>query len=355
MLRRLAIASTCTVLVATSVSAATAAPGRDGPPPGRCASGARTLSHLGDHVYPDMGNGGYTSLHTDVHLVYDAPSNRFLPGNHVVLTDRATQCLTDFSLDFERTSRARRRRPGPDRQLGRPSTASRPRSASCSRPTRVTRTARTTPTRWPTRLAGHPGRRPGQQPAAAGLLARATADDENAQNGEPVPGEQAGDHAGPPASATGAVFKVTRHLHRPPGRAPRRRRLDRGLVPQRPAARATAGSSPPSRSAPRTGCRSTTTRASSRPTTSTTRSTRGVRRSPTASCCPPCRTRPTRASPAARPPSTGALGDARSPATWSRTASAPTTSPPASAPTASATTRPRPARSPTPARRRTRR
>ena len=51
-----------------------------------------------------MGNGGYTSLHTDVHLVYDAPSNQFLPGNHVVLTDRATHCLTDFSLDLERSS-----------------------------------------------------------------------------------------------------------------------------------------------------------------------------------------------------------------------------------------------------------
>jgi len=51
-----------------------------------------------------MGNGGYTSLHTDVHLVYDAPSNRFLRGNHVVLTDRATQCLTELSLDLERTS-----------------------------------------------------------------------------------------------------------------------------------------------------------------------------------------------------------------------------------------------------------
>ena len=51
-----------------------------------------------------MGNGGYTSLHTDVHLVYDAPSNQFLPGNQVVLTDRATQCLSDFSLDLERSS-----------------------------------------------------------------------------------------------------------------------------------------------------------------------------------------------------------------------------------------------------------
>src|SRR5262249_38601195 len=31
--------------------------------------------------------------------------NRFLPGNKVTLTDRATQCLTSFSLDFERTSK----------------------------------------------------------------------------------------------------------------------------------------------------------------------------------------------------------------------------------------------------------
>ncbi|HJQ02171.1 MAG TPA: M1 family aminopeptidase [Jatrophihabitans sp.] len=69
-----------------------------------CSSGARTLSHYGDQVYPETGNGGYRSLHTDVHLVYDAPSNRFLPGNHVDLTDRATQCLTDFSLDLERRS-----------------------------------------------------------------------------------------------------------------------------------------------------------------------------------------------------------------------------------------------------------
>jgi hypothetical protein len=43
-------------------------------------------------------------VHTDVHLVYDATANKFLPGNHVVLTDRATQCLTSFSLDFERKS-----------------------------------------------------------------------------------------------------------------------------------------------------------------------------------------------------------------------------------------------------------
>jgi hypothetical protein len=56
------------------------------------------------HVYPDTGNGGYASVHTDVHLVYDATANKFLPGNRVVLTDRATQCLTSFSLDYERKS-----------------------------------------------------------------------------------------------------------------------------------------------------------------------------------------------------------------------------------------------------------
>jgi len=69
-----------------------------------CSAGAHTLSAPGSHLYPDTGNGGYTSVHTDVHLVYDAPSNQFLPGNHVTLTDRATQCMTSFSLDFERSS-----------------------------------------------------------------------------------------------------------------------------------------------------------------------------------------------------------------------------------------------------------
>jgi hypothetical protein len=104
--RRLALASASTLLVASSTSPTVAEPGAEHghTSPVRCAGGARTLSHFGDHVYPDMGNGGYRSLHTDVHMVYDAPSDRFLRGNHVVMTDRATRCLTDFSLDFERSS-----------------------------------------------------------------------------------------------------------------------------------------------------------------------------------------------------------------------------------------------------------
>src|SRR5215813_12061358 len=70
-----------------------------------CSAGAHTLASAGSRLYPDTGNGGYTSLHTLVHLVYDAKANRFLPGNKVILTDRATPCLTSFSLDFERKSK----------------------------------------------------------------------------------------------------------------------------------------------------------------------------------------------------------------------------------------------------------
>ena len=69
-----------------------------------CSAGARTLASPGSVMYPETGNGGYTSLNTLVHLVYDAPANRFLPGNGVLLADLATQCLTSFSLDFERRS-----------------------------------------------------------------------------------------------------------------------------------------------------------------------------------------------------------------------------------------------------------
>jgi hypothetical protein len=67
----------------------------------RCAAGARTLSAPGDVLYPELGNGGYTSVHTATHMVYDAVTNRFLAGNHVDLTDRATQCLSSLSVDFE--------------------------------------------------------------------------------------------------------------------------------------------------------------------------------------------------------------------------------------------------------------
>ena len=87
-----------------------------GAAPSTCSSGAHSLSPFGAHVYPETGNGGYTSLHSDVFLHYDSAANLFLPGTHVALTDRATQCLTDFSLDFERTSP--NKKDGPNMSVG---------------------------------------------------------------------------------------------------------------------------------------------------------------------------------------------------------------------------------------------
>ena len=83
---------------------------------GRCSAGAHTLAAFGSRLYPETGNGGYQSVHTSVHMVYDTGTNTFLPGNNVALTDKATQCLTSFSLDFERASA--NSGAGPDMSVG---------------------------------------------------------------------------------------------------------------------------------------------------------------------------------------------------------------------------------------------
>ena len=80
-----------------------------------CSPGARTLVSPGDRVYPEAGNGGYASVHTDVFINYDAMTNLFLPGTHVDLQQRATQCLSEFSLDFEPSNAVTSTTvPGPD-------------------------------------------------------------------------------------------------------------------------------------------------------------------------------------------------------------------------------------------------
>ena len=66
-----------------------------------CTPGAHTLAAPGERVYPEAGNGGKQSVHTDVYTVYDALTNLLLPGTHVDLQQRSTQCLSDFSLDFD--------------------------------------------------------------------------------------------------------------------------------------------------------------------------------------------------------------------------------------------------------------
>ena len=100
LLASVVVAASGTLGPAGSVLAASAR--RDQSVTARCGAGARTLSPAGAVLYPEVGNGGYTSLHTATHTVYDAATDRFLPGNHVELTDRATQCLSSLSLDFER-------------------------------------------------------------------------------------------------------------------------------------------------------------------------------------------------------------------------------------------------------------
>jgi hypothetical protein len=91
-------------------------------PADTCSSGKHSIAPLGDVAYPEGGNGGYKSVHTDTNLIYDAPSNRFLPGTHVDQTITATQCLTDFSFDFETqdppNSNSDPTTPGPDMAVG---------------------------------------------------------------------------------------------------------------------------------------------------------------------------------------------------------------------------------------------
>ena len=128
----------------------------------KCASGAHSLSPFGSHVYPETGNGGYSSLHTDVFLNYDTESNLFLPGTHVLLTDQATQCLTDFSLDFERTSA--NTKDGPNMTVGAVLVNGKPAAFTFVQPTYPgDPTVRTIPIRAPTRPVSS---RPSEGPRA---------------------------------------------------------------------------------------------------------------------------------------------------------------------------------------------
>src|SRR3954453_10952636 len=72
--------------------------------PPSCSSGAHSLSPAGGRLSPEMANGGYSSLHTDLYLNYDAIANTFLPGTRADLQVRSTQCLNDLSFDFEQTN-----------------------------------------------------------------------------------------------------------------------------------------------------------------------------------------------------------------------------------------------------------
>ena len=141
----------------------------------------------------------------------------FLPGNRVSLTDRATQCLTSFSLDFERHSA--NTEAGPNMQVDSVTVkVSRRRSASSSRPIPAIPAGRTIRTPPRTRLREQPGRRPAPQPAAAGLHAGAAQHERQDQlhGRHAVPGQQAG-RPPPFQIAKGATFTVAVNYTGTPG------------------------------------------------------------------------------------------------------------------------------------------
>ena len=178
---------------------------------GQCSAGAHTLSAPGAHVYPETGNGGYRSLHTDVHLVYDAASNRFLTGNRVTLTDRATQCLTSFSLDFER--RSVNASAGPDLAVTSVTVNGRPAAFRFAQPTypgdphgqndpdpRAHEASQLNP-------VGGPDHNP-LPPACTPELTSTSAADQNSRNGTQCPANKLVITPGAPIR-DGAVFSVT--------------------------------------------------------------------------------------------------------------------------------------------------
>ncbi|HST46548.1 M1 family aminopeptidase [Jatrophihabitans sp.] len=200
-------------LVAGGTAAAGPAEAGAGRP--HCSSGAHTLSHYGDQLYPETGNGGYRSLHTDVHLVYDAPSNRFLAGTHVDLTDRATQCLTDFSLDFERSSSDRVA--GPDLAVSSVSVNGRPAKFRFVQPTYPGDPRGQDDPDPRAHQAGqqNPVGGPRHNPLPPACEPQLTGDSPNAQDGQPCPANKLVIIPTHPIRA-GATFVVTvRYTGRP--------------------------------------------------------------------------------------------------------------------------------------------
>ena len=58
--------------------------------------GARTLN---DRLLPTIGNGGYDAQHYDLTINYDPVANTMASSTDITI--RATQNLSEFSLDFQ--------------------------------------------------------------------------------------------------------------------------------------------------------------------------------------------------------------------------------------------------------------
>jgi hypothetical protein len=70
-----------------------------GPPdPTNYTPGSRSLN---DPLFPQIGNGGYDVDNYAIDLDYDPATNRFAPGTSTTIVAKATQNLSQFSLDFQ--------------------------------------------------------------------------------------------------------------------------------------------------------------------------------------------------------------------------------------------------------------
>jgi hypothetical protein len=56
---------------------------------------------LGDPLFPQIGNGGYDVKHYAIDLDYDPVTNTFGEGTSTTISAKATQSLSEFSLDFQ--------------------------------------------------------------------------------------------------------------------------------------------------------------------------------------------------------------------------------------------------------------
>ena len=133
---------------------------------GGCSAGAHTLAPPGSLLYPETGNGGYTSLHTLVHLVYDADHEQ-VPARQPGGPHRPRHPVPDQLQPRLRADvRQHQRGPGHDGQLGHRERRPGPvQLRPADLPGRPERAERPEPRR-PRGVGVQPGRRPGSQPAA---------------------------------------------------------------------------------------------------------------------------------------------------------------------------------------------
>ena len=198
--------------------------------PPSCFSGAHSLSTFGARLYPEMGNGGYTSLHTDLRLNYDAIANLFLPGTQRRPPGQVDPVPERPELRLRADERAHRGRHGAehDRQLG-PGQRRSPRRFTFVQPT----------------YPGDPNGQDDPDPAAHAVSNANPVSATNpnppacspqvsntSQNGTQCPANKLVVTPSTPIP-DGTTVHGDDRLHGPPRRAHRRRRLDRGLVPHR--------------------------------------------------------------------------------------------------------------------------